>query len=54
MLGLILLLMASKVKDLRILSLMLVSSTLVHHQMIHLSLLIIIMRGRREVSMSKV
>ena len=53
MLGLILLPMASGEDDLSVLFLMLEFSTLVHHLIIPLSLLIITMRGRRDVSMSR-
>ena len=41
-------------EGLSVLSLMLEFSTLVHHQIILLSLLIVTMRGRRDVSMSSV
>ena len=54
MLGLILLLKASGEESLSILSLMLEFSTLVHHPIIHLSLLTAAMRGRRDVGMSNV
>ena len=54
MLDLILLLMASGEEDLSILFLMLEFLTLVHHLIILLSLLIVAMRGRRDVSMSSV
>ena len=54
MLGLILLLMASGVDGLSVLFLMSEFSTLVHHLIILLSLLIVAMRGRRDVSMSSV
>ena len=55
MLNLILLLMASGVEGLSVLSLMIESSTLVHHRIVHLNLLIAAMRGRRrDVSMSNV
>ena len=42
------------VEGLSILSLMLESSTLVHHQIVHLNLLIAAMRRRRDISMSNV
>ena len=51
---LILLLMASGEEGLSVLSLMLEFSTLVHHQIILSSLLIVAIRGRRDVSMSSV
>ena len=54
MLGLILLLMASREEGLSILFLMSEFSTLVHHLILLLSLLIVTMRGRRDVSMSSV
>ena len=54
MLGLILLLMASGVDGLSVPFLMSEFSTLVHHLIILLSLLIVAMRGRRDVSMSSV
>ena len=53
-LGLILLLMASGEEGLSVLLLMLEFSTLVHHLIILLSLPIVAMRGRRDVSMSSV
>ena len=54
MLDLILLLMVSGVEDLSIPSLMLESSTLVHHLIVHLNLLTTAMRRRRGISMSNV
>ena len=54
MLGLILLLMASGEEGLSVVFLMLEFLTLVHHLIILLSLLIVAMRGRRDVSMSSV